>query len=652
MRIPLLVLSLLLSCELRAESEAGIAVPEITVFGAAPKSSNLDFVPTVSELSGTRLQRKKQSTIGETLGNEVGVTSSQFGPNASRPVIRGLEGDRIRVLQNGTGVLDASSASPDHAVAVDPGIVERVETVRGPAALLYGSNAVGGVVNLVTTRVPEKVPEKFGAKAESRFSSTDMGRSLGLGVDTGLNGNWAVHADASVRGADDYHVPGAENRIYNSFNRTGSQALGSSYVFEKGFVGASFSNYNSDYGTVAERDVKIRMLQQRVDVAAGIRNLGFLKSLRARNTFSHYKHDELEGGQVGTAFRNDGDEARVDMVHRPVAGMTGVFGVQANAFRFSADGDESFLPETNNQTYSAFVFEEREAGTFRPSLGARIDSNRIESSDSDRFGLSRTKSFTGGNLSLGFLMELTKSNALVLNGAYTERAPNYQELFANGRHVATAQNIVGNVDLDKERGQAVELSWRHKGEGSSGSVGVFLQDFKDFIALVPTGGDDGDSEEPFDIYNYTAVDARLYGAEAEFRHKLPWTVWSGSFDLELKVDTVRGLNRSTGDNLPRMTPMRETLAVIYRSEKWQGDVEVQKVEKQDKLAPNETKSTAGYTLVNLGMEKPLRFEALALSVFARVNNAFDQKARNHVSFLKEIAPLPGRNFILGMQAEF
>lgn len=652
MRVHLLVLSLFLSSSLYAEEAANIAVPEITVFGAAPKSSNLDFVPTVSDLSGARLQRKKQSTVGETLGNEVGVSSSQFGPNASRPVIRGLEGDRIRVLQNGTGVLDASSASPDHAVAVDPLAVERIETVRGPAALLYGSNAIGGVVNLVTTRIPEKVPEKFGAKAESRFSSTDMGRSLGFGMDTGLGEKWAVHADASARGADDYHVPVKDqDRVYNSFNRTSSEALGSSYIFEKGFVGASVSNYNSDYGTVAERDVTIRMLQQRVDLATGIRNLGFLKSLRARNTFSHYKHDEMEGGQVGTMFGNDGNETRVDMVHRPVGGLTGVFGLQANVFRFSAVGDEAFLPETNNQNLSAFVFEERESGSLRPSFGARVDSSRVESSDNDRFGLGESRSFTGGSLSLGVLMEVNKGNALVLNGAYTERAPNYQELFSSGRHVATRQDIHGNKDLGKERGQAVELSWRHKGEESSGSVGVFLQDFKDFIALIPTGGDDGDVDDPFRTYNYTAVDARLYGVEAEYRHKLPWTVWSGTLDVEFKFDTVRGINRSTGDNLPRMTPMRESIGLIYRSEKWQGDLEIQKVEKQDKPSPIET-STDGYTLVNAGAEKPLRFETLALSLFARVNNVFDQKARNHVSFLKEIAPLPGRNFILGMQAEF
>jgi iron complex outermembrane receptor protein len=651
MRIQILALSLFFANAIHAEEAANISVPEITVFGAAAKSSSLDFVPAVSELSGTRLQRKKQSTVGETLGNEVGVTSSQFGPNASRPIIRGLEGDRVRILQNGTGVLDASSASPDHAVAIDPGVVERMETVRGPAALLYGSSAIGGVVNLVTTRIPEKVPDKFSAKAETRFSSTDLGRSMGVTADSGLGQKWAAHAEASARGADDYHVPVGDDRVHNSFNRTSSEAFGSSYVFDRGFVGASVSNYNSDYGTVAEPDVKIRMLQQRADIATGVRNLGFIKSLRARNTFSHYKHDELEGGEVGTAFRNDGDEARVDMVHRPLGGMTGVFGVQANVFRFSADGDESFLPETDNQAFSAFIFEERESGTLRPSLGARLDSSRVESSNSDRFGLGETKSFTGGSLSLGFLLELSRSNALVLNSAYTERAPNYQELFASGRHVATAQDIHGNRDLGKERGQALELSWRHKGASSSANVGVFLQDFKDFIALIPTGGDDGDADKPFDTYNYTAVDARLYGAEAEYRHKLPWTVWSGAFDVELKLDAVRGVNRSTGDNLPRMTPMRETLAVIYRSEKWQSDVEVQKVEKQTKLAPNES-STAGYTLVNIGAEKPLHLEALAMSLFARVNNVFDQKARNHVSFLKEIAPLPGRNFILGMQAEF
>lgn len=665
----LMAVLLSVAVSFRAVGETGseVRVPEITVYGATPKSSTLDFVPTVSELSGAKLQRKKQSTIGETLSREVGVTSSQFGPNASRPVIRGLEGDRLRVLQNGTGVLDASSASPDHGVAVDPAVVERVEIVRGPAALLYGSNAIGGVVNMVTARIPESVPENVTGQAETNFSSTDLGRSAAVSVTAPAGRNWVAHVDGSARGSDDYHVPGyartreerdrekldpeVKGRVYSSFNRTLSQSGGGSYVFENGFAGASFSNYGSTYGTVAERGVEIRMVQQRTDAAAEIRTRGFIKTMRAKNTYSHYKHEELDAGVVGTSFRNDGDEARADFLHREFGGLTGAFGVQANVFRFSAQGDEAFLPKTDNQAYSAFVFEEVAAGNLRPSFGARMDVTRVKPTAEGRFATNEAKSFTGGSYSLGLLYQVTPTNALVLNGAYTERAPNYEELFADGRHVATAQNIRGDVNLAKERGHSAEFSWRHKGDSSQGGIGVFMQDFQNFIALIPTGGDDGDPEKPFDKYAYRAVAARFYGTEVEFRQRLPQLMPAGTLDLELKVDSVRGLNRSSGQNLPRITPFRETIGLVYRADRLQADVEVQRAEKQNLVAPGET-DTAAYTLVNLGVEMPVRFESWSLGVLARVHNAFDVEARNHVSVLKDISPLPGRNFILGVRGNF
>lgn len=667
----LLLVFLFLAGMASAQESSDVQVPEITVFGATPKSSTLDLVPTVSELSGTRLERKKQATIGETLARETGVTSSQFGPNASRPVIRGMEGDRIRILQNGTGVLDASTVSQDHAVAVDPLIVDRVEIVRGPAALLYGSSAVGGVVNMVTNRIPEKMPANFTGKAETKFSTTDMGRAAGAGADAPITDHWVVHVDGGVRANDDYHVPGYartaekraeepltpedKKRVYNSFGRTSTEAIGTSYVFKDGFLGTSFSNYDSTYGSPAERPVQINMLQQRWDVSGESREVGFLKSIRVKNTYSHYKHDEVEGGELSTTFKNDGDEARIDMRHRNIGPLSGVFGLQSNIFTFSAIGEEAFLPGTDNRILSGFVYEEMETGAFKPSFGARFDSSKVTSKTDSTFGAGESRSFSGGSLSLGFLYQITPANSLVLNGAYTERAPNYEELFAHGRHVATAQNEVGlipqGIDPRKERSQSVELSWRHKGTDSQGRAGVFLQDFKDFVTLVNTGISDGDPEEPFDIYNYSAVEARIYGAEAEYRHQLGSLIPGGNLEIELKADALRGINRQTGDSLPRMTPFRKSLGLLYKANSYQADLEIQRSERQTHVAPNETR-TAAYTLVNLGAEIPVRMNSSTVSLLARVNNVFDQEARNHVSVLKDITPLPGRNFILGAQATF
>jgi iron complex outermembrane recepter protein len=631
-----------------AQSGSDVQVPDITVYGE--KSSTLDFVPAVSELSGTRLERKKQSTLGETLSRETGVTSSQFGPNASRPIIRGMEGDRIRILQNGTGVLDASGASNDHAVAMDPLAVERIEIVRGPAALLYGSTAVGGVVNMITNRIPEKVPEKFNAKADAKFGSNDLNRAGALGVDTALNPKWAVHGDGSIRAADDYHGPNGD-RIRNSFNRTTSETLGTSYVYERGFIGTSFSNYNSTYGTVAESSVHIEMMQQRWDVAGELRDLGFIKAVRAKNSFSHYRHKEMEDDVEGTRFKNDGDEARIDFAHKPVAGFGGVFGLQYDTFDFSAKGEEAILPPTENEKSAVFLFEELAQGKFKPSFGARVESARVQSKDDAVFGSGQEKSYTGLSASLGAQYQVHPQHALVLSAAYTERPPNYQELFANGRHPATGIFEVGDTDLNKERSQSVEASWRIKKDEVQGSIGMFLQDFKDFVALEPTGTTDADPDEPFDIYNYRSLDARLWGFEGETRRKLPNLLPGGVVELELKVDWVRGINRSTGNDLPRMTPMRESIGLIYKGGTFQADVQLERSERQTHLAPNETE-TDDYTLLHLGAERPVRISGISCSLYGRVMNVFDAPARNHVSLIKDIAPLPGRNFIAGLSATF
>lgn len=646
------------------QGPSDVEVPDITVLGVAPKPA-LNYIPTVSELSGQRLERRKQSTVGETLSHEAGVSSTYFGPNASRPVIRGMDGDRVRILQNETGVLDASAASQDHAVAIEPLIVDRMEIVRGPGALLYGSQAVGGVVNMVTNRIPEKAPEKLKGKAEGRVSSTDMGRSGVVGMDFAPTGHWAVHVDGAARGADDYHVPDyartadvraadpvpdeQKGRAFNSFNHSGTGALGTSYVFDKGFVGTSFSDYESSYGTLAERFVHINMLQQRWDLAGELRDSGFVNSMRFKNSYSHYRHDEIEDGSLGTSFKNDGDEARADFRHQEVLGFTGVFGLQANQFTFSAKGDESFIPPTLNSGYSAFLFEERAEGILRPSFGLRYDISQVKSKDDPVFGAGQTRNFDGGSASLGLLYQMTNTEALVLNSAYTERAPNYEELFANGQHAATGLFEIGDTNLKKEQSQSVELSWRHKGDSSHARVGAFLQDFKHYITLSPSGAIDAGSGLP--IYNYLSMDARLFGGEAEFRQELPAWIPGGQLQLELKGDVVRGINRVNGENLPRMTPIRESVSLLYKADRLSTDLEVQRVERQDLTAPNET-ATGSYMLVNWGVETPIRIGSTMLSAFGRLNNIFNQEARNHVSVIKDLAPLPGRNLILGLQATF
>lgn len=641
-----------------------MTVPEITVMGESTKTSPLDYAPTVTELSGQRLQRRQQSTVGETLSREAGVTSTQFGPNASRPVIRGLDGERIRILQNGTGVLDASAASPDHAIALDPLAVERFEIIRGPAALLYGSSAVGGVVNMVTRRIPETMPSRFEGKLDTRYSTVDQGRSGGVVAETGVLGNWAFHFDGGARGADDYKIPGFARTqtlrdagppetgvedngvVTNSFNRTWNGALGSSYIFSNGFVGASYGRYGSLYGTVAEKGVSIDMKQERVDVAGAVRGLGWIDSAKLKTTLSDYRHQEIAGGAVGTTFNNRGNESRLEFKHRRTGIVDGLFGLQSNVFKFEALGDEAFLPTTDNKTYSAFVFEEADFGAFKPSVGVRGDLAKVDAASWAK-AEARSRDFTGGSASLGLIYQLNETKSVVLNSSYTERAPNYQELYADGPHIATRAFERGDANLGKEFSRAVELSFRHKEVTSQGSLGVFLQDFNGFIALSPTGT----QEDNQDLYLYQSVDAKLYGAEADFRHQFEGLIPGGVLELELKADFVQSRNNLSGGSLPRIPPLRETVGLSYRTDRYTLDVEAQRSERQTQLAANE-RETPAYTFLNAGVEAPITIDQTTLSLFARATNLLDSEARNHVSILKEIAPLPGRNFTFGLQARF
>lgn len=650
-----------------AEEPTEITIPEINVLGESGGSS-LDRLLTVDELSGARLDRRRRTTLGETLSGETGVSSTQFGPNASRPVIRGLGGERIRILQNGTGVLDASAASEDHAVAFDPLTIERTEIVRGPISLLYGNSAVGGVVNIVTNRIPEQLPESPTGRASTEYSTVDKGRNIGFSGEAKIGGRWALHLDGLARRSEDYKVPGfqrtaaerqnnplgtdeteGDGKVINSANKGWSGGLGASYIGSDYFAGASLSNYSSRYGTVAEQSVGIDLDQRRLDLAAGKKNVGVFESLRFRGTVTNYRHREMEGGEVGTTFRNRGGEARVEGRHRKSGVFSGTAGLQATNFQFEAVGDEAFLPTTHNGSYAAFFFEEADLGRWKPSIGLRGDLSRVASEDSANFGAGEAKNFTNGNISLGVVYELNKEFSLALNTGLTARAPNYQELFADGQHVATRQFERGDRNLRSERGRSAELSLRHQTSEAKGYAGVFVQDFSNFIALSPTGN--ADPQPGIPEYAYRSVRARLYGAELSYRHDLPSLIPGGRLEAEVKLDSVRGRDTGANANLPRITPIRESLTLTYKAPFVQVDAQVQNVEKQTKTAPNET-ATAGYTLTNLSVEAPVRFDAATLSVFARLQNAFNVEARNHVSVLKDIAPLPGRNFNVGVQAVF
>jgi len=684
---------------LATDKKAPLRLPEVVVTGNPLGSDLFDLATPVSVLSGSELLLRRASTLGEMLSGLPGVSSSYFGPNASRPVIRGLDGDRVRILQNGSGMLDASAASFDHAVALDPLIAQRVEVVRGPAALLYGGNAIGGVVNVIDQRIPQEAVRGIAGDAEVRVTAgADRERAGAASLQLG-NGRFAMHADTHGRDTDDLKIPGlarsqrlrdsgatlglppsgieASGVLPNSAARTRGGALGGSLTWDQGYLGLAYSALDSRYGTVAEPEVVIDLNSRRWDIAGELRDMsGWLRTLKVKIGYTDYRHEELDAGVVGTTFKNRGYDARIEAVHGKLGPLTGAIGVQLGRFDFSALGAEAFVPTTATDTRAAFIFEELTLGALKLTAGARAERSRVRSDGggpadpataNPRFDPAMERSFSPRSGALGALYQFTKTLALASNFAYSERAPTYQELFANGPHAATGAYEIGDAAFGKERSQALDLALRMRAGPHSASIGAFVNRFDRYLALVPTGnlrgadgemnpvdadGDgvaDGSAEEILPEFAYRALPATLRGFEAQGRVRL--LEREGTLDLDLKADYVRAYDRSTKEALPRIAPLRLGIGLAYKRERLGMRLDVVHARGQDRVAAGEL-PTDGYTLVNASLGYRVGTGDSNLEAFVRANNLFDQEARNHVSFLKDIAPLPGRSVTFGLRGRF
>ncbi len=371
-------------------------LPTVVVTANPLGSELFDLVSPVSVMDGQQLMLRQQSTLGETLAREPGVTSNYFGPNASRPIIRGMDEDRVRIMQDGIGMSDASALSPDHATTVDPLVMERVEVVRGPAALLYGGSAIGGVVNVLDNRIPQQAIDGMQGRFELRAGGADDGHS-GAVVMEGGNGRIALHADAESRHSDDLRIPGfarsdrqraidgpgpeqPRGRLPNSAADGDSGALGASLALEHGYIGASVADYNTHYGTVAEPEVQIDMRSRNWNIAGELHDLdGFIQGVRFKFGNTDYKHQEIDAGTVGTTFTNKGDELRLEATHGDLGPLKGAFGLQLGKVDFSALGDEALVPQVKTENSAVFVFEEAVLGDLRLNFGGRLERTRLDS---------------------------------------------------------------------------------------------------------------------------------------------------------------------------------------------------------------------------------------------------------------------------------
>jgi iron complex outermembrane receptor protein len=653
-------------------------LPPMVVSASPLPSSLFDLAAPVTVLSGEKLRDQMSSTLGETLSAEPGITSSYFGPNASRPIIRGLDGDHIRILQNGVGNMDVSALSPDHAVAQDPLTVKKIEVVRGPAALLYGPTAVGGVVNVIDNRIPDtRIDRPITGQLEGRYTSPDNGRDFGGVAEGGYKG-FNYHMDGFYRLSDNVEIPGfarskrlremdplppgeveEKDKLINSQAQSDGGAGGLSYVWDKGYIGGSFLGYESDYGTVAEKDVTIEMLQKRWDLAGAFYDpVNFLQSVKWKFGDSDYKHTEFEGPEPGTLFKEDGLNGRLEALHKPIGLMEGAFGYEARRDQLSVTGAEGFLPPTDSLSHSFFVFEEVKWDKIRLQFGGRFDHSTV---DADSFTTEWTgvthpagsREFNTGSGSAGLVYRFIEGYSAGLNASYTMRAPLHQELFANGPHLATGTFEVGDRTLDAERSYGLDFTLRKEIGEITGAATFFYTHFEDFISLSSTGTTETnpDNGETVPVFHYIGVPADFLGVEGSVmfhlleqpKHKL---------HLELKTDYTQATDSDTDKPLPRIPPWRFGGELAYDwNEKVGASISAFRVQEQDRVSTNEL-PTDGYTMLNVGVTYRLATGPVTWDLLVKGTNLLDEEARVHTSFLKDIAPLPGRGATVALRASF
>jgi iron complex outermembrane receptor protein len=679
--------SLLTPVAARAEDEAPPAdgtyhkpdSSEIVVTGAL-RSNRQDMLSGVAVVQGAELTQSLRPSIGETLAHTPGVSATSFGPSASRPVLRGFQGERVSVLSDGIGAIDVSNTSADHATVVNPLLAERIEVLRGPQSLLYGSSAIGGVVNVIDRRIPVSVPDEAAhVGALATYGSAANERSLAGSVDMPLSQHWVIHADGSYLKSDDLKIGGhaltpalraealangfdeaadVEGKLPNTAAKTWTAGVGAAYIGDGGTIGIAYSHYDSLYGVPIrfatepgqeQEAPRLSMLQNRIDARAEINAGGSaIEKIGFRFGYANYRHFELEeDGSIGTAFYNQGLEGRLELTQTKHGAWRGVTGAQFFTRDFDVVGDEAFLPKNKTAQIGLFTLQQLDYGKLKFEAGARYEHTNVNAdpaSDKPQF-FDGERSFDAFSGSLGASYNFAGNWRIGVNVSRTERAPAAEELFANGPHGGTEAFEVGNPGFKTERAWSAEAILRGSGENYSFEASAFHSWFSNFIYQSRTG----DIEDGLPVYAFSQADARYYGFEAQGS-----VVLARFGDAKLSADALADYVHATitgSGPAPAIPPFRVLGGLSYQTKLFDLRGEVERTSAQNRVSEFET-TTPGFTLVNAeinirpwGEERPLSF---ALSA----NNIFDVAARRAASVLKDYAPLAGRDIRVTARLNF
>jgi iron complex outermembrane recepter protein len=658
-------------------------LPFITITANPGVPSLLEYGQAVSVLEKKDITRKSEISLGETLRNEAGVSSSYAGPGASRPIVRGNAGERVRILRNGIGTLDVSNTAEDHQVSINPLTAQSIEVLRGPETLLYGSSAIGGVVNVIDGTIPsENVGKSLEGEYNLRTQTVNDELTGALKMQGEAGGvNWSLSALAQE--SDEVSIPGVarserlqefegsrgnpnltRERLANSHTQTNTATLGASRVWEKGYFGLALTGYQSKYGVPGEIELPgefveeegdggeyIELEQWRIDSRGEIREVSeYIEKIRFTSGFSNYDHKEVDGDDVAARFANNALEGRLELVHAPWHSLSGTVGTQVEYSEFSALGDDVFVPGSMRYQQGVFLFEETPlyGEDLKFLFGGRIEVAAI--SPEDEF---KGRTFIPFSLSSGLTWDITGRSEYIagLSFAYTERAPAATELYADGVHFGRRIAELGDDTLSNENSYGVDLNLKKTTGMFTGAVALFAQEYGNYINLASSGRQIGGFSE----FEYTETRARFLGFETEATFHLDRALglYSNQMSVSAQLDYVNARDTRNNMDLPRIPPLKTVLTARYA---WKDtvytSVEGVFVGAQRNIGEGELPTDA-YQLLNANVDLSLPYlKERDIMVYGRATNLTNEEARIHTSFVKDLLPLPGRSFIFGVRGTF
>lgn len=692
----LLSVCLISALNVSANAEKQLDLPMTPVTANPLGVSSDEFVIPFSVLNGRDLDIQRTSTVAETLENTPGVSFSNWGPSIGRPIIRGMDGDRIRIMQNGINSLDVSAFSSDHAVSIDPLIIEQIDVIRGPATVLYGGGTIGGIVNAIDHRIAREKISGITGRAITRAGGANSERSSAAVMDFGI-GNFTIHLDAYTKTTGDLRIPGysvsnrlgrsddevtrnqygKKNELRNSGSDIEGGAIGVSYFLDKGYVGMSYSKHDAELGNPLTTSGFFDQRTNRWDLHSEFHDLsGFFNHFKFKMAHIDYQHDEHhEPGEIEATFKNRGLDGTLELGHHSVAGMSGVVGLHFENTMFKQPTGV-LLPNANTNSQSVYVYEELPIDEHKLTLGLRRGNHDVKRNaftgdggcsttytavegcgegsnlgeeDAPEFGATE-KSFQTNNVSIGGVYQFSQSWSLNTNLAHSERAPAFFELFPYGSHHASEQIHKGNENLNTELSNTIDMKLRWKNNAHTFNIGPYYTKFNRFIGLFNTGSElfhlhEGeDDAEGMSVFQYRSVGATFKGIEFDGVYKI-----NDQFNFSYRGDYVRA-EQDNGDELPRISPLRLGGTIDYTNNRFFARLDVLRAFSQDNIGANELE-TDGYTNLSAfaSYQLPVEYD---IQFFMKGRNLLDQEIRDHSSFMKDKFLRAGRSVLFGLQGNF